>query len=134
MNILKKKKWKRLLPWLVAAAVLAIALLGWYLYTHTFSAGKWRDRPELRMSMVENLQDKHLKTGVSQETVLELLGQPDNDKLPTIKGETLAYYLDRAEEDSDLDTGWLIINFHEGKLASRVVIPDQSPEDLSVKD
>ena len=134
MNILQKKKWKRRLPWLAAVAVLAIALLGWYLSTHTFTAGKWKNHLELRLSMVEHLQEKHLKPGISMEAVVELLGQPDNDKLSSIKGETLAYYLDRVEEDDDLDTGWLIINFSEGKLASKVAIPDRSPEDLSVKD
>lgn len=46
---------------------------------HTFSTSKWLDNPEERTAIVDNLMEKHELVGMSEDDVLSLLGEPDND-------------------------------------------------------
>jgi hypothetical protein len=81
-------------PWLILGAIALLAVASafagrsWWISRHQFDSARWKAERShrdcggtsdgnARRRMVENLQEEHLSTGMSQRAVLRLLGPPD---------------------------------------------------------
>ena len=80
-------------PWLILGAIALLAVASafagrsWWISRHQFDSARWKAERShrdcggtsdgnARRRMVENLQEEHLSTGMSQRAVLRLLGPP----------------------------------------------------------
>ncbi len=106
--------------WISALFILmgiAVFMLVFYLYRHTFSRQRWLADPPYRRYMLADLERRHPMVGMSMEEVSALLGGEDSSQSSfKLSGKTyppettLVYYVgtDRLEEM------WLILSFEDG--------------------
>ena len=100
-------------------AGIAIFMLAFHLYRHTFSRQRWVAEPQYRRYMLDSLERKHSPVGMTMEEVVALLGNEDSGQssfghsgtgtvYPPEK--TLVYYIGKSSGE-DL---WFILSFEDG--------------------
>lgn len=106
---------------LAAAAVFSVLCFLHIQRSHTFSTGQWRDAPDSRLRIVDDMLNRYSLTGASESEVLALLGDEDSETA-SFKGDptyydpdsTLVYYLGV----DFMDAVWLVISLNNGIVCS----------------
>ena len=107
------------------AFVLAIIIAGVaYHDKHTFSTSKWLDDPEGRTAIVDDLLEKYELVGMSEENVLSLLGEPDNDYGYFNADNRYVYYMGAERGLFGIDSEWLILDFMDGVVSDSYITTD----------
>ena len=89
--------------------VMAVFGLLRYKYWHTFTPGKWLEYPEKRAKMTADLFEDFDLIGMSEDEIIELLGNNNNDYGYFNKDNRFVYYL--GNERTIIDSEWLLIDF-----------------------
>jgi len=119
-------KVKRAKMWNYAVFGVLMALLaavGIFVYRRTFTAGKWRDVPEERFRIVQNLLDRYKLIGMTEAEITALLGEEEQ-----YANERTSFKLHSEPIDSEnslvynlgvsyMDDEWLVI-LTENKVAT----------------
>lgn len=105
---------------LLVLGIIASIFFVYYLRSNTayeeFSSEKWKNWIEtentssLRWDMMNSLRNKQELKGKTKTEIIELLGEPDEDKT----SRSFRYYLGMAKHG--IDTGSLILKFDENDL------------------
>ena len=107
------------------AFVLAIIIASvTYHDKHTFSTSKWLDNPEERTAIVDDLLEKYELVGMSEENVLSLLGEPDNDYGYFNADNRYVYYMGAERGLFGIDSEWLILDFMDGVVSDSYITTD----------
>lgn len=91
-----------------------------YFSRNNFNAEKWKnweeseDTMSLRWDMINDLQDNYKLDGMTEEEIIELLGEPGSKS-----NVEWTYYLGMARRG--IDTGTLSLVFENGKVKSHEV-------------
>ena len=119
-------RWNRIALGVLAALVLMLlAGFGVYRWRHTWTADKWRSRPEERVDIVSDLLEKYQLKGMTEAETVALLGPEDGDGQTSFKGDqteydpeqTLVYYLGV----DFMDCAWLVISLEQGVVAEYTI-------------
>lgn len=86
----------------------------------TFSPEKWRNDPDNRVRMVDNLLARYDLVGMTENEVHVLLGKP-SDTSYFKRENRLVYYM--GFEDY-IDASWLLIDFVDGMVSEYRVTTD----------
>ncbi len=108
---------KRFLALLIACALLLCGCQR----DMTFSPEKWREDPDNRVRMVENLLDRYDLVGMTENEVHVLLGKP-SDTSYFKRENRLVYYM--GFEKYNIDASWLLIDFVDGVVSEYFVTTD----------
>lgn len=95
----------------LAAMVASIVWFCSYQYWHSFSSEKWLEYPEKRANMTADLLERYEIIGMTEDEVVALLGQNNNDYGYFIKDNRFVYYL--GNERTIIDSEWLLIEFED---------------------
>ncbi len=98
-------------------AVLVLAVLVWGLVGHerrTFRTEKWIADPEHRTQIVDDLLAEHELVGMTEEVVIALLGEHNNDYGYFLAEDRFIYYLGPERGLFSIDSEWLILDFSDG--------------------
>lgn len=107
------------------AFVLAIIIASVaYHDKHTFSTSKWLGNPEERTAIVDDLLEKYELVGMSEENVLSLLGEPDNDYGYFNADNRYVYYMGAERGLFGIDSEWLILDFMDGVVSDSYITTD----------
>lgn len=110
---------------ITVAFVLAIIIASVaYHDKHTFSTSKWLDDPEGRTAIVDNLLEKYELVGMSEDDVLSLLGEPDNDYGYFNADNRYVYYMGAERGLFGIDSEWLILDFMDGVVSDSYITTD----------
>ena len=91
-----------------AACVLGLlALREW----HRFSREKWLQDPENRTRIVDDLLANHELVGMTEEEILALLGDHDNEAGYFQQQDRFIYWLGPERGLMSIDSEWLILDF-----------------------
>lgn len=111
------KTWKFWVSWVVLTPVIyvAIVLVTFYCVSFTpskpFSEEQWRNQPETRVEMIDDVIRKRLLIGKTRQQVISLLGEPidlGNGHFSSDK-EDMIYYLGPERGLIGIDSEWLLI-------------------------
>lgn len=109
-----------LLVVLVAAAVL----LAGYQNRHSFTPEKWRAEPEHRSRIVDDLLRDHPLLGLSEDEVVTLLGEHNNDYGYFNRHDRYVYYMGAERGLFAMDSEWLILDFADGVVTGWHITTD----------
>lgn len=110
----------------IFAAITVTVLVGFgvYRYQHTFTVEKWLEAPNDRTNIVADMLEKHKLVGMTEEEIVFLLGEEENNantktsfkisKTYFDPENTLVYYLGVDY----MDDRWLIISLENGIVSS----------------
>jgi len=96
--------------------------------TMEFEKSKWTDEvaiydePHIRVKMVDAVIKDHLKVGMTESEVTDLLG-PATDT-PYFKEFDLVYWLGSEEKTFSVDSVWLVISLKDGAVAEFKKVTD----------
>lgn len=115
-----KRKTHRVVVIISMVAIIFFAVMLFYNYQHTFSSEKWKSEPEKREFIVQDLLKKYELIGMSENEVIELLGDEDEkgSQQSSFKGDntyyppdsTLVYYIGK----DFVDGRWLVLSLSRG--------------------
>ena len=97
-----------------ALAMLFLIWFGAYRYRHTFTAEKWQNDPGRRYDMTDDLLRDHALVGMTEDEVVALLGQNDNDRGYFNQDKRFVYCL--GDVSFSIDRAWLLIDFENGAV------------------
>lgn len=108
---------------IIIAGAIASNAITVYDRNHTFSTSKWLDDPENRAAIVDDLLKKHELVGMTEEEVIALLGENNNDYGAFNAEDRYVYYMgpDRA---FGIDCEWLILDFTDGVVSKTLIERD----------
>lgn len=113
LRLLVKKELYILLLSIIICAGYALSVLYWYNLSNNqfkdFTVEKWREFPNQRILMLDDLKECHMIIGMSNDQVISLLGQPDK-----IIDETYIY---------EYDYGYIEVSFGNG-LVNSIIATD----------
>lgn len=124
-QVRQAKMWNTIVFCLLAVIVIA-ALVGFgvYRFQHTYTVDKWLEEPNYRTNIVADLLEKHILIGMTEEEIISLLGEEDNNasaktsfKISNTYFEpenTIVYYLGVDY----IDDSWLIISLENDVVIS----------------
>ena len=97
---------------------IAIFMLVFHLYRHTFARQRWLAEPLYRRYMLDDLERRYPLVGMTEEGVLALLGNEDSQQSSFSPGggavyppETSLVYYIGGQSGEDL---WFILSFENG--------------------
>ena len=108
---------KRMLALLVACTLLLCGCQR----DMTFTPEKWRDDPDNRVRMVDDLLDRYDLVGMSENEIHFLLGKP-TDTSYFKRENRLVYYM--GFEEYNIDASWLLVDFVDGAVSEYMVTTD----------
>ncbi len=94
------------------ALLLACCLLLCGCVNTGFSTKRWTENPDGRLEIVDELLADYPLVGMTEQEILDLLGESDNDKAHSVEDNRLIYCL--GTERYDIDYSWLFIDFEDG--------------------
>lgn len=106
---------------LLLAAVIGVFV---YRYEHTFRAQRWREEPDERTSMIDDLLREQPLVGMTEADVLELLGPNDNDLGYFQADGRYVYYLGPERGLFPIDSEWLLLDFTDGVVSAYSITTD----------
>ncbi len=108
---------------IIIAGAIASNAITVYNRNHTFSTSKWLDDPEKRTAIVDDLLKKHELVGMTEEEVIALLGENNNNYGAFNADDRYVYYMgpDRA---FGIDCEWLILDFTDGIVSKTFIETD----------
>ncbi|MCP4583288.1 MAG: hypothetical protein GY839_16895 [candidate division Zixibacteria bacterium] len=132
--IFAKMKWRKVNlakskifwgAWIIfAPAFYLIVMIGWiflasYCPSNEFSSLEWRNNPEKRIELIDDLVDSKKLDGLTEEKVIELLGKPVDSGRGFYRTENeITYYLGPERGLIRIDSEWLSILIKDGKVDS----------------
>jgi hypothetical protein len=114
--------------------VSIFAFILWFIYFSVdfeptkFNAENWQKSiptmswNSVRLTMVDDLVENHLNTGMSKNEVIELIGIPDDT--PYFRNYDMVYYLGRERNPIGIDSEWLVFKVNYGKIQSFNIVRD----------
>ncbi|MBS1903760.1 MAG: hypothetical protein JSS75_08665 [Bacteroidetes bacterium] len=96
----------------VAGIGLFVAVMSYYPH-RSFDARSWATNPDDRYMMVDDLEDKYLRIGESQEQVRSLLGSDENNPAD----DEWSYTLGIRPELFNIDPDVLVVTFHNDRVS-----------------
>lgn len=93
----------------VGLVAVLLVRYGSYRYWHTFTSEKWLENPERRAKMTADLFEDYMLIGMTEDEVIDLLGQNNNDYGYFNQNNRFVYYL--GNERTIIDSEWLLIDF-----------------------
>ncbi len=105
--------------------VLAILFFIWhgsFQYWHTFTTEKWLEYPGQRAKMAADLFEDYELVGMTENEIISLLGQNDNECGKFNQDNRFVYYL--GEERTIIDSEWLLIDFENGVVKEYSITMD----------
>jgi len=105
--------------------VLLAAMLIWFCsfqYWHSFSQEKWLAYPEKRANMTADLLRDYKLAGMTEDEVVSLLGQNNNDYGYFVRDNRFVYFL--GSERTIIDSEWLLIDFENGIVTEYAMTTD----------
>lgn len=109
------------LIFLIAAMILSCV---YYKEKHSFSTEKWITEPDKRALFVNDLLTDHNLIGMSENEVLELLGEHDNRMGTFVQDDRYVYCLGLEGQLFKIDNQWLILDFTNGLVSEYAVRMD----------
>lgn len=94
----------------------------------SFDSQHWMfSKPEMswesvRLKMVDDLVENHLKVGLQKSQIISLIGSPDETKY--FNNYDMVYYLGRERNSIGIDSEWLVIKLQENKVESFKIAHD----------
>ena len=102
---------------LAVLAAAAVLLFAFYHRPHTFTPGRWRDAPETRLEIADDLLARYALVGMREAEVLALLG-PEDSAQTTFKISRRTFPADTTLVYSlgvdYMDNVWLILPLRDG--------------------
>ncbi len=108
---------------IVILLLLLFVGVSYYRQTHTFSSEVWRNEPEKRTKIVQDLLSTYALVGMSENEITSLLGEEEQvlSQQATFKGdstyyppdETFVYFLGK----DGMEGRWLILSFQDDRVA-----------------
>ena len=108
---------------IIMASAIASNAITVYDRNHTFSTSKWLDDPENRAAIVDDLLKKHELVGMTEEEVIALLGENNNDRGYFNADNRYVYYLG-LDQGFSIDCQWLILDFTDGVVSKTFIETD----------
>lgn len=96
----------------ILLAILFFIWFGLFQYWHTFTTEKWLEYPNRRAKMTADLLENYELVGMTEDEVISLLGQNNNEYGYFNQDNRFIYYL--GEERTIIDSEWLLIDFENG--------------------
>ena len=93
-----------------------------------FSSSAWKAaKPEmtwesLRLKMVDDLMENHLSRNQSKESVIALIGKPDDTEY--FRDYDMVYYLGRERNALGMDSEWLVFKVNNDIVKSYHLVRD----------
>lgn len=114
-EIKKIKRQNYLIFGLFVGLLLVVILAGiTYQYRRSFSTSKWKNNPEERTKIVDDLLSDHELIGMQESDIIELLGENNNDYGYFNEPDRYVYYLGPERGFISIDSEWLILDFADG--------------------
>ena len=116
-EIKKIKRQNYLIFGLFVGLLLVVILAGiTYQYRRSFSTSKWKNNPEERTKIVDDLLSDH--------ELIELLGENNNDYGYFNEPDRYVYYLGPERGFISIDSEWLILDFADGVVVDYDITTD----------
>ncbi len=93
-------------------AAMSVGLV--YRSQHSFSISKWKEKPDARTEIVDDLLEEYALVGMQEADVIGLLGSHDNDYGYFAENDRFVYCLGPERGLFRIDREWLIIDFSNG--------------------
>lgn len=113
MDEIRRLKRTNYLALAVVVAFAAACVLGLLALQerHRFSREKWLQDPENRTRIVDDLLANHELVGMTEEEILALLGDHDNEAGYFQQQDRFIYWLGPERGLMSIDSEWLILDF-----------------------
>lgn len=113
MDEIRRLKRTNYLALAVVVAFAAACVLGLLALRerHRFSREKWLQVPENRTRIVDDLLANHELVGMTEEEILALLGDHDNEAGYFQQQDRFIYWLGPERGLMSIDSEWLILDF-----------------------
>ena len=113
MDEIRRLKRTNYLALAVVVAFAAACVLGLLALRerHHFSREKWLQDPETRTRIVDDLLANHELVGMTEEEILALLGDHDNEAGYFQQQDRFIYWLGPERGLMSIDSEWLILDF-----------------------
>ena len=89
----------------------------------TFTPEKWRDDPDNRTQIVDDLLDRYELVGMTDNKVVSLLGKPGTDASFDPE-DRYVYRLGDERGLFSIDSEWLVIDFENGVVVNYMLTTD----------
>ena len=124
-EIKRAKRTIELIFGIFAALFIAAVIVGLvYRSQHSFSRSKWKEKPDARTEIVDDLLAEHALVGMQETDILELLGSHDNDYGYFVENDRFVYCLGPERGLFRIDREWLIIDFADGIVVDYAITTD----------
>lgn len=126
MDEIRRLKRTNYLALAVVVAFAAACVLGLLALRerHRFSREKWLQDPENRTRIVDDLLANHELVGMTEEEILALLGDCDNESGYFQQAQRLVYWLGPERGLMSIDSEWLILDFNGGSVKDCFITTD----------
>lgn len=126
MDEIRRLKRTNYLALAVVVAFAAACVLGLLALRerHRFSREKWLQDPENRTRIVDDLLANHELVGMTEEEILALLGDCDNESGYFQQAQRLVYWLGPERGLMSIDSEWLILDFNGGIVKDCFITTD----------
>ena len=110
---------------LFVALLLGVIAIGvTYHYRHTFSTERWLRLPEERTKIVDDLLEDRSLVGMTEDEIVALLGEHNNDYGYFVEKNRYVYYLGPERGLISIDSEWLLLDFADGIVADYYIRTD----------
>lgn len=90
-----------------------------------FNTERWINNQDKRTEIVDDLIDKRLLNNLTQEQVINLLGEPLKDNPYFVStGRDMIYHLGRERNPLGVDSEWLLIWLDDNKVTRYEIVTD----------
>lgn len=96
----------------------------YYKEKHSFSTEKWINTPDERALFVNDLLTNHNLIGMSEDEILNLLGDNDNRMGTFVQDNRYVYCLGLEGQLFKIDNQWLILDFTNNLVSEYSIMTD----------
>jgi len=107
---------------LVIASILTFGCV--YHARHTFTTARWIAAPDARTALVDDLLARYPLNGMTEDEILALLGEHDNDTGYFLQDNRYVYHLGPERGLISIDSEWLILDFTDGVVTDCFITTD----------
>ena len=103
--------------------ICALLLCGCQSNNGTFTPSKWREDPDNRTQIVDDLLERYELVGMTDNKVVSLLGKPGTDASYNPE-DRYVYRLGNERGLFAIDSEWLVIDFENGVVVNYMLTTD----------
>jgi hypothetical protein len=90
-----------------------------------FDSARWQNIPDKRTEMVDDLIEKQLLDNLTEDQVIELLGEPLKDNPYFVStGRDMIYHLGQERNPLGVDSEWLLVWLDDNKVSKYKLMTD----------